>query len=75
MADWALTSKHHSPPRQNKYSVTHWEEEGRWKAGLGWISWDPGVFLIPFTWGASGRNSSELLAWIQSKRGEALMHF
>lgn len=75
MADWALTLKHHSPLRQNTYSVMHWEEGSRQKAGLGLVQLGPQGFIIPFIWGASERNSSEFLAWVQSKRGEALMHF
>lgn len=31
--DSSLTLKHHSPPRQNKYFVMHWEEGGQLKGG------------------------------------------
>lgn len=48
MADWELTLKHHSPLRPNKYSVMHWEEGGRRKAGLGLVQLGPQGFLNPF---------------------------
>lgn len=62
--DSALTSKHHGPLRPNKYAVMHWEEGGGARGGLAlsWFCCNPRVFLIPFVWGGSERNCSELLA-------------
>lgn len=61
----ALTLKHHSPLRQNKYPAMHWQEGGRRK---GW----PWVFLIPFIWEEVKGTALSSVLGLQGDREEKL---